>query len=147
VLGPRDYRVTCSTKIRWPTEDETPGMAAILPSMERDIVLERPPSGDRTRSRIVIDTKFTRILKPAHHGADKLQSSYIFQIYAYLRSQERYGDPRSFDCEGLLLHPSVDGDVDESATIQGHRIRFATVDLAADSTAIRSRLLSLVGAA
>ncbi|MCY3951082.1 MAG: 5-methylcytosine-specific restriction endonuclease system specificity protein McrC [bacterium] len=146
VLAPRNYRVTCSTKIRWPTEDETPGMTAILPIMERDIVLERPPAADGTRPRVVIDTKFTRILKRSHHGVERLHSGYIYQIYAYLRSQESRHDPRSLDSEGLLLHPSVEGEVDEAATIQGHRIRFATVDLAADSVAIRSRLLSLVGA-
>lgn len=44
------------------------------------------------------------------------------------------------------MHPSVGRHVDEAATIQGHRIRFATVDLAADSMAIRRRLLAVVGA-
>ncbi len=146
VLAPRGYKVRTSTKICWQIEDETQGIAAILPSMERDIVLERPLTGDGTRSRIVIDTKFTRVLKPGRHGTDKLLSAYIYQLYAYLRSQESHDDLRSLDSEGLMLHPSVDGDVDEAATIQGHRMRFATVDLAADSTAIRSRLLSLVGA-
>ena len=58
-------------------------------------------------------------------------------------SQERDGDRISFDSSGLLLHPSVGEDVDEFAVIQGHRIRFATVDLAADSTAIRARLIAL----
>ena len=32
------------------------------------------------------------------------------------------------------------------AEIQGHRIRFATVNLAADSAEIRQRLLHIVGA-
>ncbi len=146
VLGPRNYKVRASTKIRWQIEDQTSGMTAILPSMERDIVLELPPADDATRSQIVVDTKFTQILKPAHYGSDKLLSGYLYQIYAYLRSQESPDDPRSLDSAGLLLHPSVDGEVDEAATIQGHRIRFATVDLAANSLTIRERLLSLAGA-
>ena len=64
-------------------------------------------------------------------------------MYAYLRSQERDDDPPSLDASGMLLHPAVDGDIDEAATIQGHRIRFATVDLASDSQAMRRRLLVL----
>ena len=64
-------------------------------------------------------------------------------MYAYLRSQESDGNPGSLDSSGLLLHPSVREDVDESAVIQGHTIRFATVDLAADSISIRERLIDL----
>lgn len=47
---------------------------------------------------------------------------------------------------GLLLHPSIDEEmVDEAAVIQGHEIRFATVDLRAQAHEIRSRLLQVVG--
>jgi hypothetical protein len=35
--------------------------------------------------------------------------------------------------------------VDESVTIQGHKVRFATVDLTASNEAIRQRLLAVVG--
>ena len=145
VLGPRNYKVRTSTKIRWQIEDQTAGMIAILPSMERDIVLELPPVDDGTRPQIVVDTKFTHILKPARYGSERLKSDYIYQIYAYLRSQARDDDPPSVNASGLLLHPSVGYDVDEAATFQGHRIRFATVDLAADGPAIRRRLLAVVG--
>ncbi|MCY4111497.1 MAG: 5-methylcytosine-specific restriction endonuclease system specificity protein McrC, partial [Chloroflexi bacterium] len=72
-----------------------------------------------------------------------LRSGHIYQLYAYLRSQERDCDPPSLNARGMLLYPAVDGDVDEEATIQGHRIRFATVDLAGDSPSIRNRLLAL----
>ena len=82
-------------------------------------------------------------MKPGHHRPLTLDSGYIYQMYAYLRSQEDDSDPRSLDSSGLLLHPSVGENIDESAVIQGHRMRFATVDLAADSTAIRARLIAL----
>ena len=61
-------------------------------------------------------------------------------MYAYLRSQERADDPDSLDSTGVLLHPAIDCDIDESAMIQGHEIRFATVDLAADTNTIRHQL-------
>lgn len=44
---------------------------------------------------------------------------------------------------GLLLHPSLGDAVDETVVIQGHSIRFATVDLTASPGKIRSLLLRL----
>ena len=91
----------------------------------------------------MIDTKFTSMVGTGRYGNPTLRSGYIYQIYSYLRSQERVTDPLSLTASGMLLHPTVSEEVDEAVTIQGHRIRFATVDLAADSMAIRKRLLSL----
>lgn len=65
-------------------------------------------------------------------------------LYTYLRSQERADDPLSLSAAGMFLHPTVDGDLDESVRIQGHEIRFATVDLSQPTTAILARLRSLV---
>ena len=147
VLRPRGWKVRTGRWLRWQVEHQTGGMDEILPSMQTDIELETPVAGERgTPSRIVIDTKFTHILSPGRSGKEKLRSDYIYQIYAYLRSQESDDDPLSLNASGLLLHPSDRYDVDGAVTIQGHRIRFATVDLAADGPAIRRRLLSLVGA-
>lgn len=39
------------------------------------------------------------------------------------------------------MHPAIGETVDEAIIVQGHDIRFATVDLAADSAAIRAQLL------
>ena len=144
LLSPQGWLVRTGRRIDWQIEETTPGMAAILPSMQTDIVLERPAAqGQDNRSRTVIDTKFTHILSKGQYGDPRIRSGYLYQIYAYLMSQEGDSDPLSLNASGLLLHPSVDGDIDEAATIQGHLIRFATVDLAADSQAIRRRLLEL----
>ena len=109
-----------------------------MPGMVRDVVLERG------NQRVVIDTKFTSIVDSGQYGNDRLNSGNIYQIYAYLRSQENAGDPLSHHAMGVLLYPSLGVDYDESAAIQGHRIRFATVDLAADSRTIREQLLRIV---
>ncbi len=147
VLSPHGWEVGTGRRIHWQVEGATPGMAEILPSMQTDIVLEAPAGTERlVHQRLVIDTKFTHVLSPNQHGDEKLRSGYLYQMYAYLRSQERSDDPMSQHASGLLLHPSVGRHVDEAATIQGHRIRFATVDLAAEGPAIRERLLSLTGA-
>ena len=73
-----------------------------------------------------------------------LRSAYPFQIYAYLRSQAGRGSPIADRAEGLLLHPSVGEDIDETAIIQETPIRFATVDLAVSGPEIRQRPLEVV---
>ena len=115
-------------------------MASMLPSMEADIILEHSPQ----RRRIVIDTKFSEILTNSVYRSGILKSGYLYQIYAYLRSQERSTDPFSRHSEGVLLHPTVDLHVDETVRIQGHNIRFVTVDLAKPATEILTSLRHLV---
>ena len=145
VLSHRGWKVRQGGHIQWPASHPTPGLHAIMPEMITDIVLERrehsiPAAGQR----IVIDTKFTSIVGRSQFGKQTLKSGNMYQLYAYLRSQERPGDPISRYSTGVLLYPSLGVDYDESASIQGHRVSFATVDLAADSQTIRSQLLRIV---
>ena len=116
----------------------------ILPGMVVDIMLEKTNTTTQTKSRIIIDTKFQDIVSENEYGKTIFKSSNIYQIYAYLRSQERKSDPPSLTSTGILLHPSLGKNVDKSVTIQGHKIRFATVDLATNTADIRKRLLELV---
>jgi len=44
----------------------------------------------------------------------------------------------------MLLYPTTTADVDEAMKVQGHRIRVATVNLAARWEDIHARLLALV---
>jgi 5-methylcytosine-specific restriction enzyme subunit McrC len=115
----------------------TPGLAALLPGMQTDVILE-----DQNR-RTVIDTNFTGILTARPYGGESFKSPHLYQMYAYLRSQTGRGDKRADVAEGVLLHPSLDRHVDESVVIQGHRIRFATVDLARSAEDVRARLLQI----
>jgi 5-methylcytosine-specific restriction enzyme subunit McrC len=108
--------------------------------MRTDVILDHRDFG----RRIVIDTKFTSVVVRGWFRNETLRSAYIYQIYAYLRSQEDDGDPLSCHASGLLLHPSIDGTIDETVVIQGHAIRFATVDLGAPTREIRSQLLRVV---
>jgi len=139
VALPREHwRVRSGTKLRWQTADATDGMNGILPGMQTDIVLDHLPSVHRT----VIDTKFTSIVKKGQYGQMKLKSGYIYQLYTYLRSQEGLGGWAD-GATGVLLHPAIDAHVDESVTIQGHRLRFVTVDLAVPALEIRKQLIEL----
>ena len=147
VLDHLGWNVSAQRTFYWPADytASSPGMRDILPSMRPDIVIERPTTIDMVtgRHRVVIDTKFMSILNSGHYGNQRVNSANIYQMYAYLRSQERDDDPRTLDSTGVLLHPAVDCDFDESAVIQGHEIRFATVNLAADTRTIRQQLLRI----
>jgi 5-methylcytosine-specific restriction enzyme subunit McrC len=140
VLSPEGWRVERGTALGWQIEQQTTGIDKILPTMRTDVVLDSDKSGQR----IVIDTKFTSIVTSGWYRDETLRSAYVYQIYAYLRSQVGCGDPYADCASGLLLHPSIGAMVDETVVIQGHSIRFATVDLTGSATEIRSQLLCCV---
>jgi len=95
-----------------------------------------PPDTGR---RLVIDTKFTSMLRSGRFGNATLESGYLYQMYAYLRSQE--GRETRWDgAAGLLLHPSIGEPPLERVIIQDHSITFATVDLSAPASAVRKEL-------
>lgn len=139
VLSPQGWRVETGRNLHWPIEQATAGINAILPSMQLDIALENRELG----RRIVIDTKFNALLTRGWYRDATLRSGYLYQIYAYLRSQAGRGDDLADHAEGVLLHPAVGQMIDESVRMQGHTLRFATVDLAAEAQEIRQQLLGI----
>ncbi|WP_268746642.1 5-methylcytosine-specific restriction endonuclease system specificity protein McrC [Desulfonatronum thiodismutans] len=140
VLSGKGWRVGSGKVIDWQIESKSPGIDRILPSMRTDIILDH--SG--TERRIVIDTKFNSVVTRGWYREESLRSGYVYQIYAYLRSQEGRGDLLAEKASGLLLHPSVGDMVNEAVMIQNHEIRFATVDLAASAKEIRGQLLQVL---
>ncbi len=140
VLSPEGWRVGAGKTLGWLIDEKTSGIEKILPSMRIDVVLDH----HGLEQRIIIDTKFTAIVTRGWYREETLRSGYVYQIYAYLRSQEGSKDPLAPHASGLLLHPAVDQMVNETVIIQGHAIRFATVDLGADAEDIRNQLLRVV---
>jgi 5-methylcytosine-specific restriction enzyme subunit McrC len=138
--GRNGWQVAAQRHLLWDLVDATEGLRTLLPNMRADIILDNPS----LERRLVIDTKFANILTPREHGGTGLDSSHIYQLYAYLRSQSGYGMTLADKAEGMLLYPTIDRCIDEAVTIQGHRIRFATVDLLLKPQGIRNRLLSLI---
>ncbi|TGQ04500.1 5-methylcytosine-specific restriction endonuclease system specificity protein McrC [Mesorhizobium sp. M2E.F.Ca.ET.219.01.1.1] len=126
--------------LKWQIESETRGIAAIMPGMISDIILEHAGQG----KRLIIDTKFTSVFGRSQHRAAVLKSGYIYQLYAYLRSQERADNALSLTASGMFIHPSIDTDVNESVRIQGHELRFVTVDLAQSTSGVIQRLRDIV---
>ena len=136
-LVPMGWRVRAGEVLHWPVTTSSEGITAILPTMRTDIILDAPDG-----RRIVIDTKFTGIVGRGWYRQESLKSGHLYQIYAYLRSQEQPDNPTSAwnSATGILLHPTIDKGFDEAVTIQGHAVRFITVDLSEKPQAIRRAL-------
>jgi len=134
LFGDSDWRVLPGKRQDWQIEpmSQTQDIAQILPNMITDIILEN----SREERRIIIDTKFTEIFTKSRYKERILKSGSVYQMYAYLRSQEHQLDVASINSTGILLHPSIGEDIDEAVTIQGHRLRFMTVDLSLDSAMV-----------
>lgn len=139
-LTTRGWSVHQGKSLPWQIEYLTARAEGLFPGMVSDIILENKTLG----RRLVIDTKFTSVLGQSQHREAVLKSGYIYQLYTYLRSQERSDDPLSLSAAGMFLHPVVGGDLDESVRIQGHEIRFATVDLTQSTSTVLSRLRQLI---
>jgi 5-methylcytosine-specific restriction enzyme subunit McrC len=137
-LARRGWRVRPGKTLHWPAQEFTQGAQVLLPNMIADIVLDHAESA----RRILVDTKFTAATAPGRHGKVRFKSAHIYQLFAYLRSQANDDSTISRGASGLLLYPSIGQTIDEAVTIDGHRLRFATVDLAGSTTSIRRRLLS-----
>lgn len=125
--------------MKWGLTSQSAGSESIFPTMNSDIILEHK----QPAQRVIIDTKFNNILTKGWYRDKSLRSGYIYQIYTYLRTQENRTDPLSLRSAGLLLHPAVDVMLYEFVEVQGHKIHFATVDLAADAATMTQQLLKL----
>lgn len=134
------WSVHAGKRLDWIISDKTNLIDQILPGMVSDIEL----INKQEMKRIVIDTKFNSLLNRGWYRDEVVKSQYIYQIYTYLRSQEDGINPATESAVGVLLHPTVDGNIDESVTIQGHKIRFKTVDLTLTAVEIRNQLLQII---
>lgn len=113
----------------------------LAPAMRTDISLREKVPPFR---RLVVDTKYYRsALSTGPFGTTKFHSGHLYQLYAYLRTQEHRSDEHR-DAEGMLLYPTTTVELDEAMRVQGHRIRVATVNLAQPWPAIEARLHALL---
>lgn len=111
-----------------------------LPSMIPDLVLEEKATG----RRIILDTKFTAASLVEHPwGKPVYDSSHLYQLYAYLRSQEQLSAAHR-SAVGILLYPAVKAQLSESVQLQGHVIRIESVDLAETWQEVERQLLEIV---
>lgn len=134
-----DKYVWPGRRLNWQMSDKSSGIDDIFPSMQTDIEIEDD------EKLIVIDTKFNSLLVKGRYRESTIRSGYIYQIYAYLRSQEKPNDEKTMKSTGILLHPSIGENINENVKIQGHQISFVTVDLTGTASEITKRLLEVIG--
>ena len=108
-----------------------------LPAMLTDISIRTP---GRT---LIIDTKFYREAMQSRFGKKTVQSSNLYQIFAYLKNLE-VNDGMDARAEGLLLYPTVDHSIRLKYDVMGHSIGVCTVDLSRQWHEIDNELRSLV---
>lgn len=125
--------------IRWEAEALHDSDLSLLPKMQTDITLES------LTHKIIIDTKYYRETLSTHYDTQKIHSSNLYQIYAYLNNVEKdFRNSKNAMCDGMLLYPTVGREIDASYQIGKHKIRIATVNLGEDWSVISQRLLSFV---
>ncbi len=113
----------------------------LLPIMRPDLFLEEIPSG----RILVIDTKFTaQSIVQNQWGKQEFDSSHLYQLYAYLKTQEHLSE-RHRQAQGILLYPTVDNNaLSQKVQLQDMSIRIESVDLSAPWRAIETRLLEII---
>jgi 5-methylcytosine-specific restriction enzyme subunit McrC len=129
------WKVASQVPMSWHAELGSP----LLPGLRPDLCFQHRATG----RLVVLDTKFTpNSLVRTPTEKDVFDSGHLYQLYAYLRSQEHI-TPLHRSASGILLYPTVHHELNETVILQGHRIRILTVDLAQPWRDIEDRLLSL----
>ena len=132
----KDWEVSAQKRLEWHTTEANERLPLMIP----DIVMQERSTG----RMIVLDTKFTaQSLAENQWGKLLFDSSHLYQIYAYLKSQEHLSQAHR-TAAGILLYPAVRNRFSERIQLQDQVIRIESVDLAAPWQEIEGQLLELV---
>jgi 5-methylcytosine-specific restriction enzyme subunit McrC len=110
----------------------------LVPVMVTDASLR---STDRT---IIIECKYTEKLFNSRFAKERLRSSHLYQLSAYLRNLER-NEGADRTAEAILLYPTVGKSLDVSYHLHSHSVRICTLNLNLPWTEIEAQMLSLIG--
>jgi 5-methylcytosine-specific restriction enzyme subunit McrC len=131
------WTVTAQKRLEW---HEKSAVNSYLPSMIPDLVLEEKSSG----KLVILDTKFTaHSLVENQWGKPVFDSSHLYQLYAYVRSQEHISE-MYHSASGILLYPAIQTRFSERIELQDHVMRIECIDLRASWQEIESQLLDLI---
>jgi len=134
----KDYQVASET-LAWAVVPATEAAKAVLPAMQTDVSLT-----SATR-KLIIDCKYYRKALKQHYNQDKIISTHLYQLYAYVQHAQRQYPARPVD--GLLLYPVVASQLRHSYQLLDtvHRLRVATVNLNQSWQGVEAELLGLLG--
>lgn len=130
----REFRVRGQSPIRWSgTEGTSDANRALIPGMKADLVLES------SHRRIIIDTKFYQTVLPG----DKLSSSNLYQLLAYLRNRQATLSEGSRH-EGILLYAQPGKSVRADVHLDGFQVQALTVNLNRPWREIHQEMLAVL---
>lgn len=131
------WKVTRQKQLNWYDKSQNP----LMPSLRPDLVMEE----DATGQLVVLDTKFTtQSLIENQWGNEIFDSAHLYQLYAYLRTQEHVSEDHQ-GATGILLYPSSNGrHLSEKIELENHVMRIESVDLTSRWQDIEKRLLDIV---
>jgi len=136
----KGWDVNAQKRLDWHAKEATEH----LPLMVPDLILQKSPPG--SGQMLVLDTKFTaHSLVGNQWGKPIYDSSHLYQMYAYLKSQEHVSEAHQAAI-GILLYPAIQHRLSERIKLQDHIIRIESVDLAAAWQEIERQLIEMVTA-
>lgn len=132
----KGWDVNAQKRLDWHAQDANEH----LPSMIPDLIMREKT----TEKIIILDTKFTpSSLLENQWGKPVYDSSHLYQLYAYLRSQEQSSAGYQ-TATGILLYPVVNGHLSEKIQLQDHVIWIKSVDLATPWEEVERQLLEII---
>ncbi len=108
--------------INWDVTADDEESLSYLPKMQTDIFLDSP------ERKIIIDTKYYSETLNTYYDKQKIHSTNLYQLHAYLRNIEAWGEDYK-NCEGILLYPVVVNEEDILFKIKSHEVRIKTINL------------------
>jgi 5-methylcytosine-specific restriction enzyme subunit McrC len=131
----KGWTVRSQVPMSWNAERDS----LFLPGLKLDLRLQHQKSA----RLVMLDTKFTASSMVVSRMGNKVfNSEHLYQLYAYLRSQEELSEVQR-NATGILLYPRVQEELDETIILQSHPIRVVTIDLAQPWRDVEKKLLDL----
>lgn len=127
-----------AARIPWQLDDEADDL---LPVMQTDVFLS-----DRSGSNVlIIDAKYYEHSLQTQFNAQTLHSNNLYQIFTYVKNEERALSGRPHKVSGLLLYAKTDGDVvpNRRYSMGGNTIGVRSLDLSMEFEGIREQLDSI----
>jgi 5-methylcytosine-specific restriction enzyme subunit McrC len=131
-----DFHVSAS-KIKWYCRILDEKSRAFLPEMRTDVTLSS------RENMIIIDAKYYSQPLVFNEMKEQIRSTHLYQIYAYVKNAEHIDDSGKC-CTGIMLYPTVDHDFDFKYEMEGHLIRFCSINLNQAWRGIHKDLLQLI---
>ena len=120
------WYVSAPKTLKWNEGMDTPDDELRLPIMKPDIVLRRVGGVEKI---VVLDTKWYRHVASEHYGNLNVHSANLYQVYAYLASQDHESDAHRKATGILLYGRTKEGKRKLRTRIDEHPFWVETLDL------------------